>query len=249
VLLNDGGHVGQSFDDLIDILTDADVQTLWQRHNDEMEEEAAAHTDLIVPCDPELVEDSITSFMSGGAGGDSDKDFVAAGAAAGVTSEKQNPGDGANAKENLKAGGHEKDSNGASTGADTGAASGKGVFGAGAGACAGATSEKHINGADVDADSEHDGSGVVTKKNTVCACCGKRLYGQIKRCGTCQSTFYCNRSCQKTHWKSGHKQKCKKRQKELVADTARMANKTAMKLPFVCGTPVVSWTPSSRPST
>jgi hypothetical protein len=49
-----------------------------------------------------------------------------------------------------------------------------------------------------------------TKKKSArkpCGSCGKLVEGTLK-CSRCKSTCYCNRKCQKTHWKSGHKQEC-----------------------------------------
>merc|ERR1712217_632034 len=30
------------------------------------------------------------------------------------------------------------------------------------------------------------------------------------RCSACKKTYYCNQKCQRSHWKYGHKEKCKK---------------------------------------
>ena len=41
--------------------------------------------------------------------------------------------------------------------------------------------------------------------------CGKQLPAdpaEQSRCGRCKRAFYCNRSCQKKHWKEGHKHAC-----------------------------------------
>ena len=43
---------------------------------------------------------------------------------------------------------------------------------------------------------------------TCCAACGKLLPHTAPRCGNC-STPYCDRDCQKLHWKAGHKKECK----------------------------------------
>jgi len=42
----------------------------------------------------------------------------------------------------------------------------------------------------------------------VCECCGKK--GANKRCGGCHESVYCSITCQRKHWKAGHKHKCVK---------------------------------------
>jgi hypothetical protein len=42
-----------------------------------------------------------------------------------------------------------------------------------------------------------------------CADCGKCAV-KMDCCSRCRCAFYCNRSCQRQHWRSGHKQVCKK---------------------------------------
>lgn len=42
-----------------------------------------------------------------------------------------------------------------------------------------------------------------------CSQCGIELT-VIRKCGRCDSTIYCNKTCQKNHWISGHKYECRK---------------------------------------
>jgi hypothetical protein len=42
-----------------------------------------------------------------------------------------------------------------------------------------------------------------------CADCGKCAL-KMDCCSLCRCAFYCNRSCQRHHWRNGHKQVCKK---------------------------------------
>jgi len=47
-----------------------------------------------------------------------------------------------------------------------------------------------------------------------CSCCGQILAinsikGKLLSCGTCKTTHYCDRACQKRHWKNGHKSVCR----------------------------------------
>lgn len=51
----------------------------------------------------------------------------------------------------------------------------------------------------------------------VCALCG--CAGALKRCGGCQQTFYCDRDCQRGHWRNGHKECAKNNKKQHVRDT------------------------------
>ena len=44
--------------------------------------------------------------------------------------------------------------------------------------------------------------------NPVCA--AVELVSPLKCCGACKNALYCSRLCQSIHWKSGHKQECKK---------------------------------------
>ncbi|KAG7443857.1 uncharacterized protein BT62DRAFT_302812 [Guyanagaster necrorhizus] len=44
----------------------------------------------------------------------------------------------------------------------------------------------------------------------VCFTCRRTYIGSMPCCSQCQSTQYCSRSCQRTHWKQGHKEQCKK---------------------------------------
>lgn len=43
-----------------------------------------------------------------------------------------------------------------------------------------------------------------------CASCGKGSSptDKVRRCTACRCVHYCNQTCQKTHWKSGHKRQC-----------------------------------------
>lgn len=42
----------------------------------------------------------------------------------------------------------------------------------------------------------------------LCAHCAKQLL-QLQKCGRCKKVFYCSRTCQVAHWKTGHKKSCK----------------------------------------
>ena len=42
---------------------------------------------------------------------------------------------------------------------------------------------------------------------TLCAACGKK--GAHARCMRCLQAAYCDKSCQKVHWRAGHKRECK----------------------------------------
>jgi hypothetical protein len=44
--------------------------------------------------------------------------------------------------------------------------------------------------------------------NAYCEFCTKR--GAKKRCSGCHDVYYCNKDCQKKHWKSNHKKECTK---------------------------------------
>ena len=49
-----------------------------------------------------------------------------------------------------------------------------------------------------------------------CANCGQHDdNNKLKCCKGCMRTFYCNKKCQKKHWKSNHKNKCNKSWKQL----------------------------------
>ncbi|GAU17666.1 hypothetical protein TSUD_07270 [Trifolium subterraneum] len=48
--------------------------------------------------------------------------------------------------------------------------------------------------------------GVPNSDDPVCAVCASR---GVKRCSRCKSVRYCSTECQQSHWKSGHKDKCK----------------------------------------
>lgn len=52
-----------------------------------------------------------------------------------------------------------------------------------------------------------------------CRCCGQVLastYSSVKlmSCGACKVVHYCNRECQKRHWKAGHKAVCRPMQSD-----------------------------------
>ena len=49
--------------------------------------------------------------------------------------------------------------------------------------------------------------------------CGKlALWSELTTCGGCGRPAYCNSKCQRQHWKGGHKNECKGRKKEGVAE-------------------------------
>lgn len=45
--------------------------------------------------------------------------------------------------------------------------------------------------------------------------------GEFKKCGQCQRVAYCSKECQKTHWRSGHKAVCSKKDDEATAAVAK----------------------------
>ena len=47
-----------------------------------------------------------------------------------------------------------------------------------------------------------------------CACC-LQTDVRLQACATCSMVQYCSKECQKKHWKSEHKQRCKKGDREL----------------------------------
>ena len=51
-----------------------------------------------------------------------------------------------------------------------------------------------------------------------CACCG--MYGELMlQCSKCRTAMYCNKDCQREHWKyGGHKKMCGKHVKKIVND-------------------------------
>ena len=59
-----------------------------------------------------------------------------------------------------------------------------------------------------------DGIWMFMGKARQCTFCGHILVstghnGKMQSCGTCKSTYYCSRACQKQHWKNGHKSVCR----------------------------------------
>lgn len=63
-----------------------------------------------------------------------------------------------------------------------------------------------------------------------CSCCEMYAVTKLfKRCSRCKTTSYCSAECQKTHWKLGHKEYCKKIVKSLnhVFDLAIMTEMVA----------------------
>ena len=58
--------------------------------------------------------------------------------------------------------------------------------------------------------------GKTTPTLPCCATCGtpKTTRRPLNACSQCHTTHYCNRDCQMTHWKAGHKRACKQLQKE-----------------------------------
>ncbi|OJD31510.1 mynd domain [Diplodia corticola] len=55
--------------------------------------------------------------------------------------------------------------------------------------------------------------------DTTCASCGK-VSDDLKRCAKCHSERYCNRDCQKAHWKT-HKKVCASRAANAAPPTAK----------------------------
>ena len=60
-----------------------------------------------------------------------------------------------------------------------------------------------------------------SKDRHQCAHCGKADDGTLKKCVACSQVLYCNRECQKAHWKA-HKSECKKR-RELAASIDKLS--------------------------
>ena len=58
--------------------------------------------------------------------------------------------------------------------------------------------------------SSSDGAGGKQRK---CAWCESESLNKL-RCGGCRAAFYCNRECQLSHWKAGHKADCKQQQQK-----------------------------------
>jgi len=59
-----------------------------------------------------------------------------------------------------------------------------------------------------------DGTWMFVDASRQCSCCGQILTshgqnGKLLSCGTCRTTHYCDRACQKRHWKHGHKSVCR----------------------------------------
>ena len=44
-----------------------------------------------------------------------------------------------------------------------------------------------------------------------CSGCGTTEHKGLKLCSACKSAAYCNSGCQRKHWKSGHREECKKK--------------------------------------
>ena len=49
------------------------------------------------------------------------------------------------------------------------------------------------------------GGATASPKHPPCAVCSKP---SSAKCGSCNAVHYCNRDCQVTHWKGGHKRTC-----------------------------------------
>jgi len=58
--------------------------------------------------------------------------------------------------------------------------------------------------------------GKTTPTLSCCAACGtfRTTKRPLNACSQCHTTHYCNRDCQMTHWKAGHKRHCNRLQKE-----------------------------------
>ena len=63
-----------------------------------------------------------------------------------------------------------------------------------------------------------------------CARCGKCATGN-KRCSRCKKVYYCSKSCQRLHWKSGHKQDCATNEKQRTEDYIASYTTTPRSLP------------------
>lgn len=59
------------------------------------------------------------------------------------------------------------------------------------------------------------GNAWKTTMNTICSACNAGYGrnppppGPLKVCSGCKNAFYCNKACQKEHWKRKHKAECK----------------------------------------
>ena len=57
---------------------------------------------------------------------------------------------------------------------------------------------------------------------TLCAACGKK--GAHSRCMRCLQTAYCDKKCQRVHWRAGHKRECKKTTDTAASTTATVTS-------------------------
>jgi TPR repeat protein len=64
--------------------------------------------------------------------------------------------------------------------------------------------------------------GKTTPTLPCCAACGtpKTTRRPLNICSGCRTVHYCNRECQMTHWREGHKRECKRLQKEHTTKLA-----------------------------
>ena len=63
-----------------------------------------------------------------------------------------------------------------------------------------------------------------------CAACGARG-SVLSKCMGCSSVWYCNKDCQRTHWKAGHKTRCKERADAIAVSTSGAAPPAAAAAP------------------
>lgn len=62
-----------------------------------------------------------------------------------------------------------------------------------------------------------------------CANCSKEA--GIHRCANCKQVRYCSPTCQKEHWKAGHKAKCQKHYKEVYDSTSVNHTEKCVEIP------------------
>ena len=53
-----------------------------------------------------------------------------------------------------------------------------------------------------------------------CSYCSRQLVTSFK-CARCQAAHYCDKRCQRKHWKSGHKRECIKERKKITSEPAQ----------------------------
>ena len=69
----------------------------------------------------------------------------------------------------------------------------------------------------------------VKRQGSSCACCGEaRKESGLKACTGCHLVSYCDKLCQKAHWRNGHKDICKGIKKETKRLEKRVKELTAV---------------------